>query len=184
MNPDTATALAREYMDRHGLVDWTFRLDSAKSRFGGCHWRSRSITLSRALVELNSEAKVTDTILHEIAHALAGQTKEHHGEHWKAMARQVGCEPVRCYGTDVVQPSRDWMATCPKCGKTVHRHTKPPKTKAFMHAACVDRYGPGPDLWLKFELVVDLADEDELKRIKANEASRRSKAKRRGTYIV
>ena len=69
---DDATRLAFLYMRLHELDDWQFRLDRATSRFGSCNHRCKTITMSRLLVTLNDKREVRDTILHEIAHALAG----------------------------------------------------------------------------------------------------------------
>jgi hypothetical protein len=59
-------------MREHQLLPkWSFQFDSAKLAFGKCNFTDRVISLSRHLVELNNEAEVRDTVLHEIAHALA-----------------------------------------------------------------------------------------------------------------
>jgi hypothetical protein len=52
-------------------------MDSAVRRFGTCRYSRKLITLSRQLIELNDQARVLDTILHEIAHALAGPKTGH-----------------------------------------------------------------------------------------------------------
>ena len=70
MNLNDAKTLANELMNQHGLYDWTFMFDDAKLRFGQCRHRSKEISLSRELTELNDVVHVKDTILHEIAHAL------------------------------------------------------------------------------------------------------------------
>ena len=73
MNLDQAEQLALSLMREHGLLPrWSFAFDRAERRFGSCNERKRRITLSAAIVRLNSESEVRDTILHEIAHALVG----------------------------------------------------------------------------------------------------------------
>jgi len=42
-----------------------------------------------------SSEQLTDTILHEIAHALAGPAAKH-GPAWKAIARRLGATPKSC----------------------------------------------------------------------------------------
>ena len=64
-----AAKLAFTYMHLHELHDWHFRFDRATTRFGCCHHRSKTISLSRAPVCLNDKIQVRDTILHETAHA-------------------------------------------------------------------------------------------------------------------
>ena len=83
---------ARKLMDTHGLADWTFRFSAARHRLGECRERERVLLLSRKHAVNGSHAEVTDTILHEIAHALAG-AKARHGPAWKEVARRIGATP-------------------------------------------------------------------------------------------
>ena len=85
-------ARARELMDAHGLHEWTFRFSAARSRLGECRERERIIRLSRRHAVNDDPREVRDTILHEIAHALAG-VKARHGPAWKAVARGIGATP-------------------------------------------------------------------------------------------
>lgn len=85
-------ALARGLMDRHGLGEWTFAFLEAKRRLGDCHFEDRLIRIGRAHALDAGEAEVRDTILHEIAHALAGP-EARHGPAWKAIARRIGATP-------------------------------------------------------------------------------------------
>ena len=91
--------LARTLMDKHGLSEWAFHFDSSKRCFGKCYFAARKITLSKKLCELNNEENVIDTILHEIAHALASKYDKDfgHGEAWKKWCVKVGAKPIACY---------------------------------------------------------------------------------------
>jgi predicted SprT family Zn-dependent metalloprotease len=117
MNLHLAQHLARDLMRQHGLADWTFKFDHARRRFGSCRTRAKLITLSRHLTFLNTEAEVRDTILHEIAHALC--PGDNHGPAWRAMCRQIGAKPTRCYtDNEVTSPPRRparFEIGCPKC---------------------------------------------------------------------
>lgn len=84
--------LARDLMDRHGLGDWSFRFSAAESRLGECRERERLIRISRRHAVKDQPREVRDTILHEIAHALAG-AKARHGPGWKAVAKRIGATP-------------------------------------------------------------------------------------------
>ena len=67
-----ARRLALRLMRQHKLSPaWSFGFDRSKVRFGKCNFANKEISLSRYLVELNDENEVRETILHEIAHALA-----------------------------------------------------------------------------------------------------------------
>lgn len=95
MDLGAAQTLARQLMDQHGLAGWSFAWDRARRRFGSCNAHRRRITLSMYLTRLNDEAEVRDTILHEVAHALA--PGDGHGRRWKAACQRVGARPERCY---------------------------------------------------------------------------------------
>ena len=126
-----ARTLANELMTKHGLIEkgWRFEFDHAKRRFGCCHYGTRTISLSRALVELNTEARVQNTILHEIAHALVGHGHGHDNV-WKRKALEIGCDGNRCYSAENTQVVRGNLeAVCPKCGH-VHRKFKQPKRES------------------------------------------------------
>ncbi|MXX07831.1 MAG: SprT family zinc-dependent metalloprotease [Gammaproteobacteria bacterium] len=86
---------ARELMDRHGLTDWSFRFNDAEKKLGVCRYREKRILLSRGHAANGARDQVTDTILHEIAHALAGP-RAGHGSDWKTVARQLGATPKSC----------------------------------------------------------------------------------------
>jgi hypothetical protein len=69
---------------------------------------------------LDHGAQVRDTILHEIAHALAGP-RTGHREVWQATAKAIGCSSMRCYGDEVIQPAAKFKGICPGCRKTILR---------------------------------------------------------------
>jgi predicted SprT family Zn-dependent metalloprotease len=124
MNLRAAEKLARSLMREHQLLPkWSFQFDSAKLAFGKCNFTDRVISLSRHLVELNNEAEVRDTVLHEIAHALAPRGAGH-GPKWRAIARQIGCRAKRCYGREVVRPKPKFKGTCPSCRTVIFRYRR------------------------------------------------------------
>lgn len=83
---------ARRLMDRHGLEKWALHFNVARGNLGECRPREQLILLSRTHSVSGSREQVTDTILHEIAHALAGP-EAGHGPAWKAIARRIGATP-------------------------------------------------------------------------------------------
>ena len=88
-------AQARGLMDRHGLGEWTLRFTAARKKLGECRPRQKLILLSRTHAVNGPPGQVADTILHEIAHALAG-TGAGHGSAWKAIASRLGATPKSC----------------------------------------------------------------------------------------
>jgi predicted SprT family Zn-dependent metalloprotease len=92
--------------------------------------------MSRELTELNNEDQFTDTLRHEIAHAIVGPG-HHHNTTWKVAAIQVGARPERCYGLDVIEGKAPWVGTCKDCGQTVNRYRATTKvTRGSYHTKC------------------------------------------------
>ena len=85
-------ATARALMDEHGLGEWTFAFLEAERRLGDCNYQERVIRIGRTHALAARDAEIRDTILHEIAHALAGP-ETRHGARWKAVARRIGATP-------------------------------------------------------------------------------------------
>ena len=84
---------ARALMDAHGLQEWTLRFGAAPRRLGACFEQPRIIEIARWHAARDEPRQVIDTVLHEIAHAIAGVTAGH-GPAWKAVARQIGATPT------------------------------------------------------------------------------------------
>ena len=130
MNKIKAFWLIRSLMNEHGLRAWHFRFDNSKKRFGICYGdnpqfkhRHKSIQLSGPLSVLNSEEEIRKTTLHEIAHALTWDEKEHHGPKWREVVVAIGGESNRCYNPQTInRPTGKYTATCSGCGATFNRH--------------------------------------------------------------
>jgi predicted SprT family Zn-dependent metalloprotease len=124
MKLEDAWQLATNLMRLHGLLPaWSFDFDRSMVRFGKCNYTKKRISLSRHLVEMNAESEVRDTILHEIAHALAPRGAGH-GPVWQALALSIGCNGRRCYGHEVARPAPKHKGTCPTCKRVIHRHRR------------------------------------------------------------
>jgi predicted SprT family Zn-dependent metalloprotease len=130
-----ASTTAREAMDRFGLADWAFGWNRRKRSLGLCRYRERCIELSVHFVRANEPEQVRETILHEIAHALAGE-KAGHGPLWKAFCQRVGCQPVRCDRGEALMPKGRWMARCGTCGKEYWRHRRPARRASYWCRRC------------------------------------------------
>ena len=84
--------MARRLMNEHGLTGWTLTFGEARKRLGDCHFRHHVIRISRTHALEGSEEQIRDTVLHEVAHAIAGH-EAGHGPLWKATARRIGATP-------------------------------------------------------------------------------------------
>ena len=94
---------ARELMHKHGLTGWTFRFSAARRTIGFCQEKEQVIQLGRHHAANDPPAQVTDTILHEIAHALAGNAAAH-GPAWRNAAKRIGATPRASKASD---PAKD-----------------------------------------------------------------------------
>ena len=64
------------------LAGWHWKWSISRSRFGSCHYQDKLIRISsRALLDPDY-SNVIETMLHEIAHVLAGKDAKH-GPAWK-----------------------------------------------------------------------------------------------------
>ena len=91
--------VARE-MEWHGLLlqvpQWKVAYDHGRRRAGMCVFSSKTLSFSRHLVARASAEQMRDTILHEIAHALAGP-RHGHSRKWRKIALRIGCNGQRCH---------------------------------------------------------------------------------------
>lgn len=113
---------ARNLLREHGLdvAGWTFKFDNAVRRGGACHYKTKHISVSRKLVPMWSEEEVRDTILHEVAHAMAGHAAGH-GPQWRRIATSIGCTGDRTHSNVTV--TKPYAQVCPNHGiiGTAHR---------------------------------------------------------------
>jgi predicted SprT family Zn-dependent metalloprotease len=134
MDFNSAAQLARQLIARHGLRGWTFRYNRGKRTLGMCDYTRKRIELSQYFVAHNGEGAVRDTILHEIAHALAGE-KAGHGPKWRAVCMKIGAIPERLDHT-AVMPKGHWSAICPGCGAEHRRFRRPLLGRTYICLAC------------------------------------------------
>lgn len=126
--------MARDKMSEHGLFDkgYTFAWDKGTVRAGRCKTWMKYGVVTRGLISLSrpifskpeNQSEALETILHEIAHALAGP-KHNHDWKWRMVAKSIGCTAVRCHTMPVDRAPRPWVADCP-CGLD-HTMTRLPK---------------------------------------------------------
>jgi predicted SprT family Zn-dependent metalloprotease len=125
---DDARVLAVGLMAQHGLRGWRLVFDNAKSRAGVCRSDRKVIGLSRVLTSLYPEDQVTDTVLHEIAHALVG-VRHGHDKVWRATAVRIGCSGKRCVPEEAPKVEGAWVGVCP-AGHRSTLHRRPMRVKS------------------------------------------------------
>ncbi len=104
---------------------WSFAFDTAKRRAGACDYTRRRITVSRYLAAMWDEEDVRQTLLHEIAHALAGH-KAAHGPRWRAVAQGIGYTGDRLHHGPIAEERAAWVGTC--SGGHVHYRFRRPQS--------------------------------------------------------
>jgi len=117
---------AYELFRRYKLVGWRFGFANTGRRLGVCKFRKCLIQLQTYYAEHNPPAEVMETVLHEIAHALAGP-KHGHDAVWQSIARSIGCKDIKAVSTDpdiITKPGK-YQARCLNCDKTYSLHRKP-----------------------------------------------------------
>jgi Zn-dependent membrane protease YugP len=100
MDISTGVAIAKSKLIEHGLKDWSIvlmekKLSGGRNLHGQCSYRNKVIRLSWTMMAKHSEASVTDTILHEIAHALTPYAE--HGPAWQRKCLEIGAKPEKYF---------------------------------------------------------------------------------------
>lgn len=166
-----AQQLALDLMQENGLLEegWVFRWSRGKRQLGMAQIRRlrhpatgkliehKTIKLSRHLVALNDEPAVRDTILHEIAHALAGLDNGHNHV-WRSVCRRIGARPQRLAGEAVAVVEPRYVIVCGRCDRRLAKRHRRPGLERLARCYCTwcgrrsqgklwldDRNGPRSD---------------------------------------
>lgn len=131
MNKTKTLQLVRMLMTKHGLVGWNFQFMRAKQTLGRCRHSTRTIYLSEPYMLSGTEAEITNTLLHEIAHALVGPGHGHDAV-WRRKAISIGSSGDRCSAVANFNPreSAPWTGVCPKGHAAVPLLRAPLRTTA------------------------------------------------------
>jgi len=146
---------AAERMLRHGLDGWAFGFGRGKRTLGTTRVRAGAATgtirVSRHLVTDGTPDMLRDTLLHEIAHAVAyvrhGRAAMNHGALWRAVARELGARPEATCRAGPLVPAPH-VLVCGRCGAEVGLYRRPKHpAEAYRHKGCGGRFrlGAGND---------------------------------------
>lgn len=132
-------SFARGEMESHLSYDWKFVWSDTKSTIGTCFFKKKEIHLSYRWAEVLPFGEIRDTILHEIAHVIAGPAAKH-GPEWKMVARRLGCRPQATakFSADIlakvrgktIEDSIKYVMVDPD-GKIVKRYMRKPNPSTY-----------------------------------------------------
>lgn len=141
---------AYQLLSLHNLNDWRFEIGKTTSSIGRCFHKRKKIEFSKHFLHIG-EVNITDTLLHEIAHALVGPGHKHNWV-WRNKAIEVGAKPNPC---KAVIPSKEpaYWGVC-KCTK--HPFYRQPK-RSFKCRMCrvsltIVKNTPAPSVNKSFSL--------------------------------
>jgi predicted SprT family Zn-dependent metalloprotease len=81
----------RSVFKPHALPGWKILFsETSLRRAGSCSHHTKTLRINKSFAQLAPESSLVDTILHEIAHMLAGESAGH-GPEWKKLAKEIGC---------------------------------------------------------------------------------------------
>jgi len=115
---------------------WSFGFDNAKRRAGLCDYTRKRITVSRYLAARYDDETNHQTLLHEVAHAIAGPAAGH-GRAWKAKARELGYVGGTTHRGETATELAPWVGVCP-AGHVAYRHRR--TTRPTSCARCAPRF--------------------------------------------
>ncbi|MET0813441.1 MAG: SprT-like domain-containing protein [Microbacterium sp.] len=127
-----AEALIAVHLD----PSWSFAFDNAKRRAGLCDYTRKRISVSRYLAARYEDDDNHQTLLHEVAHAIAGPAAGH-GAAWKRVARDLGYVGGTTHHGETATELAPWVGVCP-AGHSAYRHRRP--TRPTSCAKCAPRF--------------------------------------------
>ena len=135
-HPLTVRRMAEELIGTHLDASWTFAFDNAKKRAGACDFTRQRITVSRYLAARYDDETNRQTLLHEVAHALAG-ARAGHGATWKRIAAGLGYTGGVTHRNKTATELAPWIGTCP-AGHVAYRYRRP--ERGISCARCAPHY--------------------------------------------
>lgn len=120
--------LKKQYKELDG---YAIGFGNGINQLGLCKYKAKVIRISKNHIQYSEKEAVFDTLLHEVAHAIAG-SKAGHGKKWKEVCIKIGAKPERLASESVYvygKPKPKYKAVCPKCGE-VHFKNRNTKSKS------------------------------------------------------
>jgi predicted SprT family Zn-dependent metalloprotease len=106
---------------------YNLQWDNGVRRLGYCNPYYKIVSISMNHIRGSADSEVVDTLLHEVAHAVAeerakvrGVRIKSHGFEWRSACLEVGARPERVKHTayTIDRPQSKYTLTCNTCGHT------------------------------------------------------------------
>lgn len=145
--------LATNFLKYYGLaqIGWSVSMNDHDNHLGECDFDNKSLNFSRTLLSGVNNLQRIDTILHEIAHAVAGPAAEH-GPGWKKIAKKLGAVPqAKAHLHGSKEYPYIWQIICPN----EHRYGTHHPSESDMYMKCpMPNCGHYP-VWYKYGVPLD-----------------------------
>ena len=133
MDLSKAEMMAKDLIKHHN-IGYTFGWINTRRVLGRCYYYRKHIALSRKTTPYQTEDQVLDTILHEIAHALAFKAGgRHHDNIWKGFSNQLGAIPTRIQPGEHKPMLSTYIGKCLTCG---HEWNVNKRIRNAQHRGC------------------------------------------------
>lgn len=142
MDIHEAERRTRDHLSQHGLSHWGFIWLHTKRTLGICRYGTQEIGLNREWTVRESWEVVEQTVLHEIAHALAGPEAKH-GPEWHSIALSIGVKNPAALAKEYEALPGRYMAVCGNCGRKSYRYRKTRRMNALACGDCCRKYAGG-----------------------------------------
>lgn len=138
MTPSEAERLVHHYLKLHAFDKWRegWRYGGelrAAHTLGRTYYRDKKIRLSKHLLEQAEEKDILDTILHEVAHVIAGPGAKH-GPVWKAHATRLGATPRAATHDVHIEVDKRYEGTC--AHGCTFKYARRPSARTMLHGYC------------------------------------------------
>lgn len=109
--------LGRRLLNQYNLNDWVIIIENG--HLGMCYHTIKKITMTHKML-LQSDAEITNLLLHEIAHALTWVRygiRGHNGVFY-TICREIGCTPTR---NQMITVTHKYAIFCNGCKKIIQK---------------------------------------------------------------
>lgn len=133
--------MALDTFTTYGYHNWGVTVTARKRSVAACNYRDKQVELSSEWFPQMTDAEIVDTVLHEVAHALAGPNVQAHGREWKRVARAIGCDASTTFHANGrnLNDRAPWRGVCPN-GHETYMFRAPQRVKTC--AQCSSRPNP------------------------------------------